>query len=198
MGDDRPIDRRAFWRAAFRGIADGAKRVKKPKPSPPAPIPRHEPPPPPATLRPPGARDEPTFVSLCATGCRSCVDACPRYVIIPSLDTKQPGGGDGRPYLLPDRAACDLCGLCMLACPTGALAFTPPEDVRIGLAVLDIAACVRTHGQPCTICIERCPYPNVAIYDEGGLPTIDDTQCTGCGLCAEACPPHALDVVARE
>lgn len=197
MADERPIDRRDFWRAALRGLTPS--RMRKPKPArrmqPPPPA---EPVAPPTVLRPPGAAAEPSFVSLCASGCRSCVDACPRFVIIPSLDSGQPGGGDGRPYMLPDRAACDMCGLCMLACPTGALSVVAPADVRIGLAVVDVPACVRTHGQPCSICIERCPYPDAAIRDEGGFPTIDAAHCTGCGLCAEACPPHAIDVVARE
>lgn len=189
-GKGPPMDRRRFWRTVL-----GSLVPKEGPPAPqPAPVPAAETPPP---LRPPGAGSEPRFLSLCATGCRACVDACPRFVIIPSLDAAQPGGGDGRPYLLPDQAACDLCGLCMLACPTGALAPTPPAAVRIGLAVLDPAACVRTHGQPCDICLERCPYPQVALRDEGGLPTVLDAGCTGCGLCAEACPPRALGVVAR-
>jgi len=192
-GDERhPIRRRDLWRAALRGVlrTHAAGRGAPEPPEAPAPEQR-------TVLRPPGAHGEIHFESHCAPGCRICVDACPRFAIIPSLDGGQPGGGDGRPYLLPDRAACDLCGLCMWACPTDALCPTPPAEVRIGLAVLDAPGCVRTHGQPCNICLERCPFPGVAIRDEAGLPQIVDAHCTGCGLCAEACPPHAIDVVAR-
>jgi NAD-dependent dihydropyrimidine dehydrogenase PreA subunit len=85
----------------------------------------------------------------------------------------------------------------MRACPTGALRPTVPPAVRIGLAVLDTTVCVRGHGETCGVCLERCPFPGVAIGEGGTWPEIVAAHCTGCGLCAESCPTHAIQVVAR-
>lgn len=181
----RRVDRRGFWREALKAF------VPPPEALAPAPDPT---PARSALLRPPGALAEADFLSTCAPGCRHCVDACPRFAIIPSLDPSQPGGGDGRPYLLPDRAACDLCSLCMPACPTGALLETPPAEVRIGLAWLHEAACVRSRGEACRLCLEACPFPGEAIRDSGAFPVVVASACTGCGLCAEHCPAQAITV----
>lgn len=32
--------------------------------------------------------------------------------------------------------------------------------------------------------------------DNWALPTIDQERCTGCGLCVEYCPSHAVELVA--
>ena len=186
----RDMDRRDFWRQAFGSVfRAGAKRVQPKAPAQPPPAPPEPPP-----IRPPGALPEPQFLEACEQGCRLCVDACPQYVIIPSLDKRQPGGGDGRPYLLPARGACDLCGKCMEVCPTGALQATAPEAVRIGLAVLDSPRCVRTLGDACRLCVDACPFPGVALVDHEALPEVVAEACTGCGLCAVACPVDAIEI----
>jgi len=184
-----PMDRRRFWRKALRSVLP-EKGGRAPD------VPAHSTDPG-ALIRPPGALPEVHFVEACANGCRICTDVCPRYAIIPSLDASQPGGGDGTPYLLPDRQACDLCGLCMPACPTGALQVTPTMDVRIGLAIIDRQACVRSRDEACDVCLQQCPYPSIAIAEGEQFPIVLDSGCTGCGLCAMACPPHAIAVVAR-
>ncbi len=184
------MDRRGFWRALLRSAAS---RVELPAPPIGQPRPRRPGP----VLRPPGALEAHEFLATCAPRCRHCVDACPVFAIVPSYDADQPGGGDGRPYLMPDRQACVLCGLCMHACPTGALQPTPLEDIRIGRAVVRFKDCIRLDGQACTICIDRCPVEPNAVTDEDPVPSITAAHCTGCGLCAEACPPHAIDVLPR-
>ncbi len=184
-----PMDRRRFWREAIGSVLPGKRRPRDAgaaKPQQPS-----------ALIRPPGALPEARFKDACADGCRICTDACPSFAIIPSLDASQPGGGDGTPYMLPDRQACDLCGLCMPACPTGALRVTPPMAVRIGLAVLDRQACVRSRDEACDVCLQLCPYPSIAITDGEQFPLILESGCTGCGLCAMSCPPHAIAVVAH-
>ncbi len=97
--------------------------------------------------------------------------------------------------MLPEQAACDLCGLCMPACPTGALLLTEPAKIRVGLAILDAAACLRAEDQPCSACLDRCPLPGTAIEEVESLPQIIEAGCTGCGQCAELCPPRAISIV---
>jgi len=184
MGDER-MDRRGFWRAVLRGA------VQRAVPAAPVPRARGRVP----ALRPPGALAESAFLAACLPGCRHCIDTCPVYAIVPSYDVDQPGGGDSRPYLLPDTQACVLCGLCMHACHTGALLPTPPEAVRIGRAVVRYNDCVRLDDKTCHICHERCPVEPNAVADDELVPSIRGDHCTGCGLCAEACPPHAIFVV---
>ena len=184
---DESMDRRRFWRNLLGRALPRPEALPGYAPSAHA---EHSP----HALRPPGAVAEAIFLERCAPDCRLCVDACPVCAIVPSYDADQPGGGDGRPHLLPDRQACVLCGLCMPACPTGALRETPPEDVRIGRAHLEAAACLRTRGEACSVCLERCPFGERVLRNGPVLPQILLDGCTGCGLCAEACPPHAIRV----
>lgn len=43
-------------------------------------------------------------------------------------------------------------------------------------------------------CIAACPTGACRRRDEDGEVAVDPTACTGCGLCAEACPYEALDL----
>jgi len=48
--------------------------------------------------------------------------------------------------------------------------------------------------QPCSTCVDRCPYPGVAIEirdsEDGAIPhpRVIADFCTGCGLCVFGCP----------
>lgn len=39
-------------------------------------------------------------------------------------------------------------------------------------------------------CVEACPAKAVNKRAEDGIVTVDSEKCTGCGICAEACPYH--------
>ena len=194
------MDRRGFWRAVLRSAVPVAQSVADSVAGPvrdlmpePAAVSK----PPGVALRPPGAAPEAAFTEQCAKGCRLCVDACPFFAIVPSYHPSQPGGGDGRPYMVPDRQACQLCGLCMTVCPTGALQVTAAAEVRIGEALLDTMNCLRHRGEACSLCISACPFPDVAIREGQPFPRILSAGCTGCGQCAEVCPTTAIRVIHR-
>lgn len=194
-GSDKPhLPRRRFFRSALQQvITPFVEYFEEPKEADPGRR-RHF-----VFLRPPGAIPEEAFVETCQR-CGACVDACPAQAIFP-----KPGeGGDaGMPVIDPDQAACVVCdGLqCTHVCPSGALTpLTRPEDIRMGLAEVYAGLCVRANGEPCMICVERCPLGAAAIrFEDHGPPVVLSEGCVGCGVCQLYCPttPKAIAVVPR-
>jgi len=145
-------------------------------------------------LRPPGALPESQFLSTC-TRCTACQEVCP-YQSIRRLGPEL-GSVAGTPAIIPDESPCYLCEdmPCIAACEPRALLPVPRADVRMGLAVIDEAACYVTQRQPCDYCVTRCPLRHEAIgWDESGFPRIVETGCTGCGVCAYLCPARAIAI----
>ncbi|HZV55085.1 MAG TPA: 4Fe-4S dicluster domain-containing protein [Rhodocyclaceae bacterium] len=88
-------------------------------------------------LRPPGALDEHDFLASCIK-CGQCVQVCPVQAI--KLADLVDGFGVGTPHIDARSQACDFsCDAvqCILACPTGSLAYDKPEflPVRPGAAL---------------------------------------------------------------
>ena len=84
-------------------------------------------------MRPPGALEETDFLSSCIK-CGQCVQVCPVQAI--KLDDLDHGFGVGVPYIDSRSQACDFsCDAvqCILACPTGSLAYKKP-DIHAGRA----------------------------------------------------------------
>ncbi|WP_415035842.1 4Fe-4S dicluster domain-containing protein [Azonexus sp.] len=78
-------------------------------------------------LRPPGSLDEADFLASCIK-CGQCVQVCPVQAI--KLGDITDGFGIGVPYINARNQACDFsCDAvqCILACPTGALAYDKPD-----------------------------------------------------------------------
>ena len=162
----------------------------------------------PKLLRPPGALDEFDFLVTC-TRCDKCVQVCPQASIFKA--GPQSMLAVGTPVIDPRNMPCFLCtGLpCITACPEGALVWPKrqaggqelegPPAVRMGLARLKRQRCL-TYGredrpaQACRTCVDRCPYPGVAIRmtepgpDGMSHPEVLEDFCTGCGLCSFGCP----------
>lgn len=147
-------------------------------------------------LRPPGAIPEDDFLGTCHR-CGACVDICPANAITPM--GKDAGQASGTPIIDPDVAACVICeGLqCTHVCPSGALLpLTDPMLINMGLAVVYESACVRSEGEDCTICVDRCPLGDRAIRFEGeGIPTVLSPGCVGCGVCQLYCPTQPKAIV---
>lgn len=140
------------------------------------------------------------FNELCQR-CGKCVQACPVQAIAPLSE------GDlqrrGTPVIDADVVACVVCdGLhCTHVCPSGAiLPVSSPHEIRMGVAEVYATLCVRSGGDGCRTCVDRCPLGAAAIQlvDEGP-PEVLSPGCVGCGVCQLYCPtsPKAIVVQAR-
>ncbi|WP_425073317.1 ferredoxin-type protein NapF [Sagittula sp. S175] len=133
-------------------------------------------------LVPPGA--QPDFAELC-TRCGDCVRACPEAILIQT---------DGAlPTVDFARGACTFCGDCTVACPSGALL---PERLPDWpwRAVIQ-TSCLSFQGITCRACEDACELRAIRFrLMTGGrsVPTLDQSQCSGCGECAFTCPAQAV------
>ncbi|MCL1908819.1 MAG: 4Fe-4S dicluster domain-containing protein [Holophagaceae bacterium] len=172
----------------------------------------------PKLLRPPGAISELAFLTAC-TRCDKCIDACPQG----SLRRAPPSAGlaMGTPQLVPRELPCFLCESlpCIGACEENALLqpkltteqgteIMGPEAVRIGIAHIKPSRCLAFEtlnrpAEPCRACVDRCPYPGVAIklaadeYSPIQKPEVIPSMCTGCGMCEFGCPAPRPGIIVR-
>lgn len=151
-------------------------------------------------LRPPGALTEELFLDRCSRGAQ-CVAACPVQAI-QLLDTVDPEKA-GTPYIDPHLQACVVCEdlSCMAVCPSGALQKVPAHLISMGLAELRRDHCLRSDGEDCQICVEKCPLGAEAIEIpyQGGDVEVKENGCIGCGVCEMYCPtePRAIVILER-
>lgn len=223
--DDKPMDRRRFFRQGLRGLLDNVGKVAGPlgrvmkeletvgqefgqlasgAAESPAPARPSLPTPPKLLaklsderiLRPPGAKaNDDDFVATCST-CRACVGACPVHAI--RID---PARGQGVPFVIAEDQPCVLCdGLsCLTSCPTGAITAVPIGLIDMGTAEWRPDTCVRSDDTDCTICVDRCPIGPRAIELVDGRVVVHEDGCTGCGVCEHECPtrPRSIVVIPR-
>ncbi len=155
-------------------------------------------------LRPPGAVPETDFLRRCI-GCGLCMKACPTNTLQPA-GTAAGLSGIFSPRLAPRIGACEpACNACSQVCPTGAIRPLPLEEktrAKIGTAFILRHKCIAWEmNRPCLVCDEVCPYDAIALRRVPDLtvavPFVDETRCSGCGLCHHHCPvrPDAAIVV---
>ena len=206
MSDDKPVDRRRFFRQALgdllrpmaraiEPIEKAAQHLSRSESSTPRKAPEdlsaYAPKESDPWLRPPGARPEGEFQAICSR-CGDCVRVGPAQCI-----KMEPGRGGGVPFIDADVMPCVLCDglLCMAACPTGALIPTPLEMIEMGTAHWRQELCVRSHGRDCTICVDRCPVGPKALELRQGAVVVHRDACTGCGVCQNSCPTDPKSIV---
>lgn len=135
-------------------------------------------------FRPPGAVDEASFLKDC-TRCNDCIDVCPHDAIVHA--PAQFREAAGTPMLAPDHQPCMMCEEmpCIKACEPNVL----DSDVQVlmGTAMVTEHLCLAHHGTTCTVCSEQCPVDEAILVSEG-KPIVNESQCTGCGVCRYVCP----------
>jgi len=145
-------------------------------------------------LRPPGAlKPDQSFVDACSR-CGKCVEVCPANCIVIDATGMR---GNGAPFIDPIAMPCVVCdGLnCMNICPTGALKLVPVNEIDMGKAVWNESICVRSKGQDCKLCVEKCPVGPAAIELIDGKVCVHKTGCIGCGVCEYECPTWPKSIV---
>jgi ferredoxin-type protein NapG len=203
MSDEKPLNRRAFFRFGLRELLKPIESAVEPIEEAVRQFSALEP----AQnikprrkvalevwLRPPGALPEQAFTDTCSR-CGTCVSVCPAQCI--KIDPSGKLGG-GFPYIDANAMSCVVCDslACMNHCPSGALVPTPVGEIDMGTAVWRESTCVRTRGESCTICDDHCPVGSVAIEvgADGRIHVIED-GCVGCGVCQHDCPTSPKSIV---
>ncbi len=148
-------------------------------------------------IRPPGAIREERFLERCSRSGR-CVAACPVHAIRP---IEGDGPLKGTPSIDPRSQPCVVCeGLyCMKACPGGALAVVPRARIEMGVAQVLRSRCLRSFGDECQACVDRCPLGRAAIEIPyfGGPVEVKPSGCVGCGVCEWVCPADPSAILVR-
>ena len=103
-------------------------------------------------------------------------------------------------YLYTNANACMMCFdyPCITACNHDALKPLKKKTLpKFGKAKLQKDNCInqKTGEYSCNSCKTSCPVENVILYNRSYLPTFSN-DCTGCGICVQACPsfPKAIAI----
>lgn len=162
----------------------------------------------PIPVRPPGSVPEREFLAMCVR-CGECLQACPNAVLQP-MGFRRGLDALWTPEVVADWSGCDAsCNVCGQVCPTGAIRALPLDEKRVarmGLAVVDTAACLPYAGrEACQLCVDECTAAGYRAIEFMRVGTQADSQgqpiegtgflapvvradrCVGCGLCQTRC-----------
>jgi ferredoxin-type protein NapG len=158
-------------------------------------------------VRPPGAVREDRFLASC-TRCGACSDVCPvngigishlsdglRNVGTPKLTgycvvfkgLENPSPENALAWRKSTRAQGGgaRCFDCIDTCPTGALQRENPQQLHMGIAVVQKEYCKAWKYGNCQFpCKDVCPFDAISIT---AGPVVDPTKCVGCGQCDFVC-----------
>lgn len=100
-----------------------------------------------------------------------------------------------------DSDLCSGCGICEIICSLSHDGECKPSAARLHISrnifdgYSEIVTCIQCKDFPCA---DACPV-NAFIEDQKtGIMVIDESLCTGCQSCLEACPFHVIRYNALE
>jgi len=87
-----------------------------------------------------------------------------------------------------------ICNCCTCSC--GVLRGIVEYGTKNSIARSDFYAIVdETLCSGCEICIDRCQFKALSMYN--GISSVDISNCYGCGLCVSACPDEAITLMQK-
>ena len=159
----------------------------------------------PELIRPPGALPESDYLARCIR-CGECMKACPTNTLQP-IGLTAGFSAFFSPKITPRRGPCEpSCNVCGQVCPTGAIRALSLEEktwAKVGTAHILRHKCLAWEfGKKCLICDEFCAYnavefkmvPEIPI----AVPFVNESKCSGCGLCEHHCPVQAKAAIVVE
>ena len=124
----------------------------------------------------------------CSNCDQECVASCSQEIIRLHQDEHEHAG---TPWLDFSVTGCTFCGDCAEACPS--IKSFEKESSRMDNLQLAKASCLTWNNVFCMSCIGKCDARALRL-DERRRLILNDSLCTGCGMCVHACPVKALGV----
>ena len=190
-GDETLMERRAFFKTAVQDLAKAVvhgieMRVEQKAAR---------------WVRPPYAKPELDFLLAC-TRCDKCIEACTPGVLF-RLSARVGPEVAATPAMDLLHKGCHMCSdwPCVTACEPRALLRPDPQQgtpfpIRLAQIHIDKQQCLPYTGPECGACGSVCPLPG-ALHWLVGKPSVNETLCTGCALCREACPTQPKAVLVK-
>ena len=119
---------------------------------------------------------------------QECVSSCSQSIIRLHMDEHTRAG---TPWLDFSVTGCTFCGDCAEACPS--IESYEKESSYIENLQVAEASCLTWNDVFCMSCIGKCDVRALRL-DERRRLILNDSLCTGCGMCVHACPVNALGV----